>query len=256
MIAPARTTTLSHRELYLFDTMGVLKISGFLPPDAVRALRDAIASCPSRLMAGRGDKIRYDDLSVHSPVLDAFANHSVTRGCIRPLINQPLRLIESYALLRRGPSVFYLHNGQSEHIAYDRGHCAQRNMSLSHTYHDGKLYCHFVKCLVYLNDVASDADGPFCYIQGSHKANYAWFDVPIEESGKPALTSENFPSLATIHVQAGDVVLLNEALLHGTLPKHSVGERLVAAFSYAPCYVADWKPADIDSEDLRRVGHF
>jgi hypothetical protein len=59
-----------------------------------------------------------------------------------------------------------------------------------------------------------------------------------------------------MHVAAGDLVLLNEALLHGTLPKTTDGDRLVAAFSYAPCFVADWTAADIVSDDIHRVGHF
>lgn len=256
MIEPLRTEPLSQRELYLFDTMGVLKIPGFLNPETLPRFREAILSGPSRVMPGRGDKVRYDDLTAHSPTLDAFAHHRALRGCVGPLINQPLRLIESYALLRQGNSVFYLHNGQSEHVVYAGGQQAQRNMSVAHTYHDGKLYCQFVKCLVYLTDVVTDEDGAFCYLQGSHKANYSWFSVPIEQSDKPALTQENFPSLASMQVRAGDLLLLNEALLHGTLPKRTDGDRLVAAFSYAPCYISDWKAVDIESSDLHRVGHF
>ena len=256
MTRPLRTESLSQRELYLFDTTGVLKLPQFLDADDVRRFRDATYSCPSRVMAGRGDKVRYDNLTQHSTVLGEFAKSRSVRACVEPLINQPFRLIESYGLHRKKDSVFYLHNGMSEHVAYGSGCRVQRNMSFTHSYHDGKLYCMFVKCLVYLNDVMNNEDGAFCYIQGSHKANFSWFSGTIDESDKPELTLENFPTLTTIHVAAGDVVLLNEALLHGTLPKTSEGDRLVAAFSYAPCFIADWTPADIVSDDIHRVGHF
>jgi len=132
----------------------------------------------------------------------------------------------------------------------------QRNMSFTHTYHDGKLYCMLIKCLVYLTDVRTDDDGAFCYIQGSHKANYSWFSNSIEDSDKPALTRENFPTLSTIEIHAGDVLLLNEALLHEKKKKTTSGERLIVAFSYAPCFIADWIAADITSNDIHKIGHF
>jgi hypothetical protein len=256
MINPLRTASLSQRELYLFDTTGVLRIPQFLDGEDIKFFRDALFSCPSRVMAGRGDKIRYDNLTQNSAVLDEFARSRSVISCIEPLINQPFRLIESYGLYRQQDSVFYLHNGMSEHVAYGDNRRVQRNMSFTHTYHDGKLYCMFVKCIVYLNDVNTDEDGAFCYIEGSHKANFPWFSGTIEESDKPVLSRENFPTLMTMHVSGGDILLLNEALLHGTLPKSSDRDRLVAAFSYAPCFIADWTAANIVNDDIYRIGHF
>lgn len=256
IITPLRSEPLTPRELYLFDTTGVLKIPSFLSPDDVQLFRDTILACPSRVLPGRRDKVRYDNLTSHSTMLNDFAQNSSVIACIEPLINQPFRLIESYGLLRQENSIFYLHNGLSEHINYGIDRHVQRNMSFTHTYHNGKLYCMFIKCLVYLTDVKTDEDGAFCYIQGSHKANFPWFLSSIDESDKPSLTKENFPSLDTTHVHAGDIVLLNEALLHGTLPKTNEGQRLVAAFSYAPCFIADWTAVDTLSNDIHKIGHF
>jgi hypothetical protein len=207
-------------------------------------------------MSGRRDKRRFDALAQRSPLLGALAASKAIRECVQPLINQPYRLIESYALYRQSDSVFYLHNGRSEYLVYGDDCRVQRNMSFAHTFHNGKLYCMFIKFLVYLNDVTKLEDGPFCYIQGSHKANFSCFEGTIEESGKPELTQENFPSLVNVPVEAGDALILNEALLHGTLPKTSGGGRLVVAFSYAPCFVADWTAADIATDDVHRVGHY
>lgn len=256
MINPLRTDSLSQRELYLFDTTGVLKIPNFLSTKDIQLLQDSVFSCPSRVMEGRGDKIRYDNLTKHSSIIGTFAQSNSIMGCVEPLINQPFRLIESYGLYRQENSVFYLHNGMSEYIKYGINRRVQRNMSFTHTYHDGKLYCMFIKCLVYLTDIKTDEDGAFCYIQGSHKANYSWFPNGIEDSDKPALTLQNFPTLNSIHVHAGDILLLNEALLHGTLPKTIKRDRLVVAFSYAPCFVADWVATDITSNDIHKIGHF
>jgi hemin uptake protein HemP len=78
-----------------------------------------------------------------------LAASQAVRACVEPLINQPYRLIESYALRRDQDSVFYLHNGNSEILRYGSS-TVQRNMSFSHTFHDGKLFCMFVKVLIYL----------------------------------------------------------------------------------------------------------
>jgi ectoine hydroxylase-related dioxygenase (phytanoyl-CoA dioxygenase family) len=129
-------------------------------------------------------------------------------------------------------------------------------MSFSHTFHDGKLYCMFVKVLIYLTDVAAEEDGPFCYLQGSHKANWPWFTDTEHGNGRPELTMANFPSLDWVPVQTGDAIVLNEALLHGTLPKSSPGERLLIAFSYAPAFVANWEEIDKNSSDITKLGHY
>lgn len=252
---PQRTAALDSRELYLFDTMGFLRLPAFLPREDVQAFRHEVLQIPPRFMEGRGDKERFDGLTNRSAVLGALAADKAMLGCVEPLINQPLRLIESYALRRDKDSVFYLHNGNSEILHYaDRS--VRRNMSFSHTFHDGKLHCMFVKVLIYLTDVTSEEDGPFCYLQGSHKANWPWFTDTDSGSAQPELTKENFPSLDWVPVQAGDAIVLNEALLHGTLPKSSPGERLLAAFSYAPSFVADWKEIDKDSCDITKLGHY
>lgn len=251
-----RSAPLSAKELYLFDTMGVLRIPGFLSSDAVEQCRAEVLRLPSRVMAGRGDKERFDDLVMRSPHFDELARSNEIRQCVEPLINQPYRLIESYALRREQDSVFYLHNGNSEVLLYGHDRSVERNMSYSHTFHNGKLYCMFVKVLVYLSSLRHEADGPFCYLQGSHKANWPWFPESELGSEKPSLTKENFPSLDFAYAEAGDVFILNEALLHGTMPKTTVGERLVMAFSYAPAFVADWKAVDIHSDDIAKIGHY
>jgi hypothetical protein len=256
LIAPQRAKSLSARELYLFDTTGILRIPAFLSRVAVEACRTEVLQLPSRIMQGRGDKRRFDDLAAHNRHFGELARSDAMRNCVEPLINQPHRLIESYALWREHDSVFYLHNGNSEILQYGSDRFVQRNMSFSHSFHNGKLYCMFIKVLIYLSDLRTEGDGPFCYLQGSHKANFPWFSESELAGERPALTKKNFPSLEYVCVEAGDAVLINEALLHGTLPKTTEGERLVMAFSYAPAFVTDWKAIDIRSDDIQKLGHY
>jgi hypothetical protein len=254
-LTPQRTGTLTAEELYLFDTMGFLRIPAFLRGETADACRSEALRLPSRFMEGREDKERFDDLAAHTAAFRELASSQAVRGCVEPLINQPYRLIESYALRRDRDSIFYLHNGNSEVLRYGSS-TVQRNMSFSHTFHDGKLFCMFVKVLIYLSDVTAEEDGPFCYLQGSHKANRPFFPDPDSATERPELTTVNFPSLAWVPAKAGDALILNEALLHGTLPKTSPGERIVMAFSYSPAFVTDWREIDKDSADITKLGHY
>jgi hypothetical protein len=249
---PNRVTPLSAQELYLFDTVGFVQIRGFLSRETAEECRRGVLNLPSRLMEGRADKERFDQIANLVPDFDQLAASNAIRLCVDPLINQPFRLVESYALRRKGNSVFYLHNGNSEIVRYGKDRTVMRNMGLSHTFHDGKLFCMLVKVLIYLTDIQKPEDGPFCYIQGSHKANFPCFPG----LNRPALTRENFPSLDTVFVNSGDALLLNEALLHGTLPKITDSERLVIALTYAPSFVTDWKEVDTTSEDIHKLGHY
>lgn len=254
MTTPERADRLSAEELYLFDTMGFVRIPRFLAPEAVDDLRREALRLPSRLMAGRGDKERFDDLVGNSTTFARLASSYAMLDCVvEPVVNQPLRLIESYALRREQDSIFYLHNGHSEILRYGKDRQVRRNMTFSHAYHDGKLFCMFVKVLIYLTPVRVPQDGAFCYLQGSHKANMPWFAGASRDA---ALTKGNFPSLEHVLTEAGDALLLNEALLHGTLPKTTPGERLVLAFSYAPAFVADWREIDKESTDIHKLGHY
>jgi hypothetical protein len=255
-IAPERTASLSPEDLYLFDTMGFVRIARFLSPETVQACRSEVHGLTARRIGGRQDKERFDDLAGRSALFDALATSGGMRNSVEPLINQPYRLIESYALRRERDSSFYLHNGYSEILRYGDNRRVQRNMSLSHTFHDGKLFCMFVKVLIYLTDLRTPEDGPFCYLQGSHKANLPWFRGPASYGEQPILTPNAFPSLQYVLLEAGDALLLNEALLHGTLHKVSGGERLVTAFSYAPAFVTDWNEVDRGSMDIRKLGHY
>lgn len=252
----AKMHALSRRELYQFDCTGLLKIPGLIDKGTIEICHREILAGPSRTMSGRGDKIRFDSLTERNRIFVEIAQHPTLLRCIEPLINQPLRLVESYAMLRGPNSIFFLHNGNSEHVVYGDNCRVKKNMGLSHTYHDGKLHCMLVKAVIYCDNIESDGDGPFCYLEGSHKANFSYFEDSIDNVEKPELTVENFPTLRHVYAQSGDVLIINEALLHGTLPKSTPDNRLIMAFTYAPCFVSDWTAVDLVSASINKLGHY
>ena len=99
LVKATRTAPLSSRELYLFDTTGHLEIRGMLDAAAVEYCREQVLSLPSRVMPGRGDKRRFDDIINSVPALGELARSHEVRQLVAPLINQPYRVIESYVTL-------------------------------------------------------------------------------------------------------------------------------------------------------------
>ncbi|MGC0420177.1 phytanoyl-CoA dioxygenase family protein [Embleya sp. AB8] len=244
---------LSPEELYLFDTTGFLLVRDAFGAHEVASFRAELDRLPAG-DSGFSNTARYTDLPEASPVFRRLALDDRLVFRAREVVNQPLRLLEGYAL-RRGPdSVLYLHGGNAELLDLGEGSVG-RDMSITHTYHDGKLYCPYVKALIYLSDVQTPDDGAFCYIQGSHKANFPLLRPRAERGVRTSLIDDGFPTLTDVLVRSGDLLLLNEALMHGTRRKRSPGDRLLVAFGYGPTFLTDWRELDGETSDLRGSGY-
>ncbi|MGA5133439.1 phytanoyl-CoA dioxygenase family protein [Streptomyces olivoreticuli] len=245
---------LSPEELYLFDTTGFLLIRGaFTPAEVTEARAELTRLSPAD--SGFANTERFQDLPGASGLFARLALDPRLVGPVREVVNQPLRVLEGYGL-RRGPdSVLYLHGGNSELLDLDGGRTVGRDMSITHTYHDGKLYCPYVKTLLYLSDITTREDGSFCYIQGSHKANFPLLRPRAERGARASLIDEGFPTLSDVFVRAGDLLLLNEALMHGTRRKRTPGDRLLVAYGYGPTFLTDWRELDGETGDLRGAGY-
>lgn len=244
---------LTDMELYLFDTTGILHVSGVLSPEEVESYRqelDTLEPAPY----GFSNSRRYEQLADQSSKFRSLATDPRILDRVRDTINQPLRLIESYSILRQAGSILFLHGGLSEPMEYDHG-VASRTMAVYHTYNDGRLYCMSVKALLYLTDITELEDGPFCFVQGSHKANYPLLPLRMRDGKVVPLAEVGFPTLNTLYVKAGDMVLLNEALMHGTHRKTSPQERALLAFTYSPSFASDWKPLERARDDIFESGY-
>ncbi|MFF4601520.1 phytanoyl-CoA dioxygenase family protein [Streptomyces sp. NPDC001339] len=244
---------LSPEELYLFDTTGFLVVREVFSPAEVDRFRKELDALHP-VDPGFANTRRYHDLPATSELFAQLGRDDRIVHRVREVVNQPLRMLEGYGL-RRGPdSVLYLHGGNSELLDLGNG-TVGRDMSITHTYHDGRLFCPYVKSLVYLSDIASPDDGSFCYVQGSHKANFPLLRPRAERGARTSLIDEGFPTLTDVFVGAGDLLLLNEALMHGTRRKRTPGDRLLVAYGYGPTYMADWRELDGETGDLRGTGY-
>ncbi len=221
---------------YLFDACGYLRHRSHLDAARVAQLLEALAPRWETTTSVGTERVR-SLVGVSDRFVD-LANHLARDMQVQRYINQPYRLIESYGLRRIAGTSLPLHNGFSQRQVSVTGDSSSRSMWRHHTYHDGKTYCMMVKILLYLTDVATEGDGPFCFVEGSHKANFA-LPIPGPEVNA-SLAQQVLPNVRALPVLAGDVVVLNEALMHGTLIKTTSAPRVVLAFSYAPRFVADY----------------
>ncbi|MEE3039733.1 MAG: phytanoyl-CoA dioxygenase family protein, partial [Candidatus Latescibacterota bacterium] len=95
-----------------------------------------------------------------------------------------------------------------------------------YVYRNGQMRCGMIVCQFQLADV-NPGDGGMCVIPGSHKANF-----PCPE---PILTwDEDREVVYQVPCKAGDLVIFNEATLHGTLPWTAENERRSLLYRYSP----------------------
>jgi hypothetical protein len=254
---PQRDTRfdLTGRQIYLYDTLGHLHLRGVLTAQEVEAFAGFFLRAAPDASNATLRTDRWTDLLSRGDMFRTFARDPRIVRPILNLINQPMRLVETYGHRSGAGSFLYMHNGNTQDLVYPDGVRATKNMAYRCEYHDGRLYTTYVKAIVYLTDIDAEG-GPFCYVEGSHKANFA-FPWPKGADGEPILLAESdFPSLRTVPVAAGDVILLNEALLHGAMPKRSAQPRILMSYSFCPAFMADWRPLQRPSDDLTTAGYY
>lgn len=246
---------LDSRQLYLYDSLGYLHLRGVLSPGEVEVFADFFLRATPDGHNTTLHTDRWTDLLPRGQMFGDFARDPRLIRPLRNLINQPMRLVETYGHRSGAGSFLYMHNGNTQDLTYADGVRATKNMAYRCEYHDGRLYTTYVKAIVYLTDVDA-GDGPFCYVEGSHKANFA-FPWPKGPDGEPILVANSgFPSLRTVPVTAGDVIFLNEALLHGAMPKSTGKPRILMSYSFCPAFMTDWRPLQRAAGDLTTAGYY
>ncbi|MEZ4359565.1 MAG: hypothetical protein R3B48_05245 [Kofleriaceae bacterium] len=243
---------LSRRDLYLFDTQGFLLIPRVLEATAVEELIAILErhpahqqdfSCARRWTGLTGMHPRFAELCEDRRLVDRALD----------VINQPMRMLESYALCYEPGGSLFVHSGNRQDTVFTDGTHATLNLAFRSEYHDGKLYTSQVKTLLYLSDIDTEEHGAFCYLQGSHKANYA---LPWSEVVAPGqrLCDSDFPALCKVLPKAGDLLLLNEGLAHGAMRTNR--RRYLLSYLWAPSFMADFVRIHPRPNDVHTLGYY
>ncbi len=227
---------MTDREKFLFDLQGFLVVEDVLTAIEVKALNDAFDA--------NGDKKR-DDGNSH-PDGDTFG--PLKRGMFSGMLSwdqpwcQPFRDLLSHpgtipyldTLFGRGwkmdHSPFMLTGGKGTEGLRIHGSTNVRfNGSQYYTYRNGTMRCGMIVCAYQLADV-NEGDGGLCVIPGSHKAN---FRAPEEI----LVWQQDRQIVYNVPAKAGDLVIFNEATLHGTLPWTAEHERRSLLYRFSPKYL-------------------
>jgi len=244
---------LSRRDLYLFDTQGFLHVPQVLTAAEVSELRGLLEDMPSFLQEFSHAR-RWNNVANLHPRFAALARDARLVDHAFDVINQPMRLIDTYALRYEPGGSLFMHSGNVQDTVYPDGTHSTLNLAYRSSYHDGKLYTTQVKALVYLSTVESEDQGAFCYLHGSHKANFAfpWGEAGLAPGER--LCDSAFPGVGRVLHKAGDVIFLNEALAHGAM--RTTVKRSFLSFLYAPAFMADFVRIHPERDDIATLGYY
>jgi Phytanoyl-CoA dioxygenase (PhyH) len=229
---------MSEREKFLFDLQGFLHVKSILTPEEVKALNDAIDA--------NMDKKGEDGNSYVGNSTTLPGTHK--RGIFTGMLNWPKPWCQPYREIIAHPkAVPYLNTmyGRgwkldhepfiltadigSEGLAFHGSTNRHFDGSQYYTYRNGEIRCGMLVFQYQLADVNS-GDGGLAVIPGSHKANFA-ASVKLRE------WEEDRDLIYNVPCKAGDLVIFNEATIHGTLPWVAKHERRALLVRYSPKYL-------------------
>lgn len=248
------TRVLSHRDLYLYDTQGFLLIPGVLSRAEVEDLLNPFDQMKPSIWQEFSQANRWTHLTTLDPRFERLSTDRRLVDCAFDVVNQPMRLIESYGLRYEPGGSFFMHSGNVQNTVYSDGTHSTINLAYRCFYHDQRIYTSLVKTLVYLTDINTEKEGAFCFVHGSHKANFPFPWAEVELSNDRSLSETSFPGLGVVFPKAGDVLLLNEALCHGATRTNK--SRCLLSFLYGPAFMPDFERLQPKPNDLKSVGFY
>jgi hypothetical protein len=153
------------------------------------------------------------------PFLDLM-DHDGVLPTLAELLGSRLRIDHDYSIfMQKGAPSGPLHGGPRRHEA-----------DHWYEYRDGIMRNGLTVATWALTD-AAEGDGGFCCVPGSHKTNFI-SNLPLD-----VRRHERCPHyVVQPPLEAGDVLIFTEALMHGTREWTAVHERRTLLYKYSPGY--------------------
>jgi Phytanoyl-CoA dioxygenase (PhyH) len=248
---------MSDREKFLFDLQGYLVIPGLLSASEVSTLNEAVDA--------------NDDKVVDDPNMNVGESHTLSAGFKRRMLGGVLTLPHPWcdpfrALLAHPGLVPYLNtmlgpgwrmdhapmvfiaDQDAEGLVLHGATAATTEVwpharpkpvltlegrapdfARSYQYANGMMRCGLIAIEFNLTPHA-EGDGGFAVIPGSHKSNFAVpMDIRLWEGDRDIVRNPAG--------DPGDVIIFNEAVVHGTLPWRAAHQRRAVLYRYSPRYL-------------------
>ena len=224
---------MSPEEKFMFDLEGYLVVRGVLAAAEVERLNQLAdevwpGEYDEKGMRGTGA------VSAWGPDFLNLIDHPGLIPYLLELMGPKFRIDHDYSIFMRqgGYRGGRLHGGPQGGTHLEADHW--------YRYHNG-IMRNGLTVFTYCLSPAGPGDGGFGCIPGSHKSNFVEH-IPQEVRAfeRPA------HYVAQPVVEAGDVIIFTEALVHGTLPWKGIQERRALLYKYSPPH-SSWmkKPYDL-----------
>ncbi len=229
---------LSDDERFLFDNQGYLHLHRALPPEEVAAYLRLVEDTCDRDVNELNEDPTYLSHQLNRPLsrmIDADMRFA-------SLLDHPA--VEHYLVAFLGQDYRHIDNDlYFTYPGYTGGHW-HRGVQAHPTGHvvNDQFICPMVKVFFCLSDVGPN-QGEFVVVPGSHKSCFAITTTRVDLPGQHVFDT----------VQAGDVVVFNEALLHNGRPNPSEKTRITLIVNFGRTEAGPWPGYTPKSETLAAV---
>jgi hypothetical protein len=225
-------------EEYLFDLRGYTVLEQALDPDHVRTMNAWIDALPRLELRGwygpmevhtygGTDGLNLQNIIEAGELFERLIDHPAWIERVRRYIGPGSRpFIYEVFLNLRGPGGYIgLHSG---------GHNVDHHQRTGRS--RGQWVCTMLTLIMALTDVGP-GDGATMLIPGSHKSD---FPHPQQDprGGLSPGPGDNLEGAIEVYLRAGDVLLFNDALAHGSARRTNPGERRMLILRYVPSMFA------------------
>ncbi len=205
-------------ERFVFDLQGYLIIKQVLSPHELASLNELA----DRWRPPLSTELKHDRVfraSAWGPPYHALIDHPTVVGYLVELVGPHFRLDHDFCIYTlKGGTGDALHGGEGSDDRPDHWYM----------YRDGVIRTGLT-VVTYCLTSAREGDGGFCCVPGSHKSN---FNDAIPGDVRNYLRQP--PYVVQPAVEAGDVIVTTEALIHGTAPWKARHERRALLYKYSP----------------------
>ncbi len=231
-------------ERYLFDLNGYLVLRKALDAAHVRELNAGIdALLPLEVGEWNGyvqghnygddDGFNLQQIYEGGEPFERLIDHPAWIGHVKQFVggegtfdwhHGPLFIDENFATLRGPGEAIGLHSG---------GHLAVKRTQ--YRFSNGGFHCGQIDILMALTDIGP-GDGATMVIPGSHKANLEHPEAKRHEMVGEEASVDGVTGAVEVHLQAGDVLLFVDAIMHGSARRVNAGLRRSIVFRYGPSW--------------------
>ena len=238
-------------EEYLFDLRGYTMIEEAIDSDHLHAINEWLDELPPLEpnqwhgnidvhTYGAVDGFNLQNIIEGGEIFERLIDHPSWISRVRHYLGEIHRpfINESFINLRGPGGYIGVHSG-GESVNFYRGSGRKR----------GEWCCGYLTLMVALNDVGG-GDGATIIVPGSHKSDIQhpaqaehgtkWLKDAIPMKVDEGTQAKGYPVEAgiEIHLQAGDGILFNDSLCHGSGERTNPGQRRMIVFRYLPSPLA------------------